>query len=97
MVTMTEQWLERADQSRPEPPPVDRHVRAALVTAMAAGLPLLHEHVSRAMGTDMFGPEGDRLLGLALLDIYSNPLLSSELAATARAGLNHPRETAPDE
>ncbi len=88
MVTATEQWLVRADDARPDPPAVDRRIRAALVTAMAAGLPLLHEHVSRAIGTDMFGPEGDRLLALGLLDIYSHQLITAETAAAAEAGFD---------
>jgi AcrR family transcriptional regulator len=87
MVTLTELWLARADEARPDPPTVDRRIRAALITAMAAGLPLLHEHVSRALGADMFGPAGERVLGLGLLDIYSHPLLSPETAAAAEAGL----------
>ncbi|HEX2820067.1 MAG TPA: TetR family transcriptional regulator [Streptosporangiaceae bacterium] len=86
MVTATEQWLARADDARPDPPAVDRRIRATLVTAMAAGLPLLHEHVSRAIGADMFGPEGDRLLALGLLDIYSHQLITAETAAAAEAG-----------
>jgi AcrR family transcriptional regulator len=90
MVTLTEQWLARADEGRPDPPAVDRRIRAALITAMASGLPLLHEHVSRALGADMFGPQGERVLGLGLLDIYSHPLLSTEAAATAEASLDPP-------
>jgi AcrR family transcriptional regulator len=85
MVTMTEEWIARADEGRSRPPPVDRRVRAALVTAMAAGIPLLHEHVSRAMGTSIFEPEGDRLMALALLDLYSHSLISEDTAASAGA------------
>jgi len=88
MVTMTEQWLARADRDRTDPPAVERRVRAAVVTAMAAGIPLLHQHVSRALGADMFSPQGDRLITLALLDIYSHRLLSAADAATADAGLD---------
>ena len=90
MVTATELWLARADQARPDPPVVDRRIRAALVTAMAAGIPLLHKQVSRAMGTDMFGPEGDRLLTLGLLDIYSHTIIDAETASAAAAGLDPP-------
>ena len=88
MVTMTEQWLARADEARSDPPAVDRRVRAALVTAMAAGVPLLQEHVSRVLGCDMFGPEGERLVARGLLDIYSHQLLDPEAAAAARAGFD---------
>jgi hypothetical protein len=54
---------------------------------MAAGIPLLHEHLSRTMGTDLFGPEGDRLLALGLLDIYSHTIISADIAAAAEARL----------
>ena len=86
MVAMTEQWLGRADDRRAEPPDIDRRVRAALVTAMAIGIPLLHEHVSRALGTDMFEPEGDRVMALALLDIYAHPLIDDATSSSVRAG-----------
>ena len=94
MVTQTEQWLARADAARPDPPAASRRIRAVLVTAMAAGIPLLHEHVSRAIGTDMFAPEGEQVVGLALLDIYSHALLDEETSAAAEAGL-YPPETQP--
>jgi hypothetical protein len=58
---------------------------------MGAGIPLLHEHLSRAIGTDMFGPEGERLVALGLLDIYSHKLLDEETAAAAEAGLERPQ------
>ncbi len=92
IVTMTEQWLTRADDSRPDAPTVDRRIRAALVTAMKIGIPLLHEHVSRALGTDMFGPEGERLVALALLDIYSHALIDQGTATSAAEGYE---ETGP--
>jgi AcrR family transcriptional regulator len=86
MVTMTERWLARADEARADPPAIDRRIRAALVTAMKVGIPLLHDHVSRALGTDMFEPEGERLVALALLDIYSHKLLDEEAASAAQVG-----------
>lgn len=91
LVTMTEAWLARADDARTDIPPVDRRVRAALVTAMKIGIPLLHEHVSRALRTDMFGTEGERLVALALLDIYSHTLIDSDVATAAAAGYEEPQ------
>lgn len=85
MVTMTEQWLALADDARSDPPTVDRRIRAAVVTAMAAGIPLLNEHVSRALGADMFTPDGDRVLALALLDIYSHSVIAQDTASGARS------------
>jgi TetR/AcrR family transcriptional regulator, regulator of cefoperazone and chloramphenicol sensitivity len=86
MVAMTEQWLTRADEVRPDPPAVDRRIRSALVTAMAMGIPLLRDHVSRAIGSDILEPEGDRLVVLALIDIYSHELLDARTAAAAGVG-----------
>ena len=88
MMTMTVQWLARADERRSDPPTIDRRIRAALVTAMAVGIPLLHDHVSRALGADMFEPEGDRLVALALLDIYSHNLLDERAATAATSGFD---------
>jgi AcrR family transcriptional regulator len=85
MVTMTEQWLSRADQVRPDPPAIDPRIRAALITAMKVGIPLLHDHVSRVLGTDMFEPEGEQLVALALIDIYSHRLLDERDAFAAKA------------
>ena len=86
LVTMTEAWLARSDDSRTDKPTVDRRIRAALATAMKIGIPLLHEHVSRALGTDMFGPDGERLIALALLDLYSHALIDEDVATSAAAG-----------
>jgi hypothetical protein len=59
---------------------------------MAAGISLLHEQLSREMGTDMLGPEGDRLLTLGLLDIYSHPIIDAATASAAEAGLDLPTD-----
>ena len=88
MVTMTEHWLKRADESRRDRPAVDRRIRAALISAMASGIPLLHEQLSRTVGADIFGPAGGRLVALGLLDIYSHPLISAEDAAAGETGID---------
>jgi len=88
MVEPTAQWFALADRDRTDPPYADLRTRAAVYTAMALGVPLLREHLSRVLGVDILSPEGDRLVALALLDIYSHPLLSPELAQTARDGLD---------
>jgi len=88
MVTATERWLARADEARSDPPTIDRRIRAALITAMAVGVPLLHDHVSRILGSNMFEPEGERLVALSLLDIYSHGLLDEETASAAASGFD---------
>ncbi len=91
MVASSEQWIERADRGRSDTSRVDRRIRAALVSAMATGIPLLHEQLSRVLGIDIFEPEGDRLITLALLDIYSHRLLDEHDVAAAAAGFDEER------
>lgn len=91
IVAMTEQWLADLDRNRPDPPDVGRTARAAVITAMALAVSVLHPHVSRGMGVDLLTPEGDQLLARTLIDIYSHPLMSPQDAALARAGLDRIR------
>jgi predicted ATP-dependent serine protease len=51
---------------------------------------LLHDHVSRAIGTDVFDPEGDRIVALALLDIFSHKPLDQEAATVGETGFSPP-------
>jgi AcrR family transcriptional regulator len=87
MVELSEQWLAEADAARPDPPGVDRRTRAAVITAMALSVPVLHEHLSRTIGVEVFSPEGDLLLARTLIDIYSHAMLSTEDAAKVLAAL----------
>lgn len=96
MVEVSEQWIAVADERRSDPPVADRRTRAAVFNAMALGVPLLHEQLSRVLGVDTFSREGDRRVALALLDIYSHAIVTPELAASARAGLDDaPGESSP--
>jgi AcrR family transcriptional regulator len=88
MVGPTEEWLALADHRRDDPPIGDLRTRAAVLVAMALGVSLLHEHISRAVGVDVLSPDGDRQLVLALLDLYSHALVTPELAASARAAFD---------
>ncbi|QRP51131.1 helix-turn-helix transcriptional regulator [Amycolatopsis sp. FDAARGOS 1241] len=83
MVELSAQWLAARDTERSDPPAADAKVRAAVSTAMALSITVLHQHVSRALGVDVFSPEGDALLARALIDLYSHPMLSLEDARTA--------------
>ncbi|MEU0571957.1 helix-turn-helix domain-containing protein [Nonomuraea sp. NPDC005983] len=95
LVEMGEQWLEEVDGKRPDPPYADRRVRAALGVAMALGVQILHRHLSRNMGVDMYSPEGDHLVARAMLDIYSHPMISPDEAAAMRDALDKVRGTSP--
>jgi TetR/AcrR family transcriptional regulator, regulator of cefoperazone and chloramphenicol sensitivity len=90
MVAMTEQSLLHTDKQRSEPPAADLRARAALMVAMALGIPVFREHISRSIGADFYSPEGDRRIALALLDIRSHPTISPETARTLRQGLDKP-------
>ena len=93
MVELTEPWFKLLDLSRPGESTVDVRVRAAVFNAMALGVPLLHEHIARVVGADLTTPEGDRVIANALLDLYSRPVVSQELAEAGRRALNasHPQ------
>ena len=86
MVEYSQRSVELADEHRTDAPMADSRARGAVLTAMSLGIPLLRQHLSRVLGTDVFTEEGERLLALAALDLYSHPLISPELAESARAG-----------
>ncbi|MEU4323716.1 TetR/AcrR family transcriptional regulator [Nonomuraea dietziae] len=88
MVELSEEWLAEADEKRSDTPDVDRKARATVGTAMALAVAVLHKHVSRGLGVDLYTPEGDLLLARTLIDIYSHPMLSVEEAAEVRAALD---------
>lgn len=90
MVTMAEQSLRLADAERPDRPAADLRTRATLTVAMALGIPAFRAHVGRSIGADIYSAEGDRRIALALLDIYSHPILSEETARTLGEGLTKP-------
>jgi AcrR family transcriptional regulator len=82
-----EAWIRAFDARREDEPDTDPRVRAAVVSAWGLALPMMLEHLSRVIGVDLTTPEGDALLARALLELYSQPLMSPEEAAAARAGL----------
>ncbi|GII63655.1 hypothetical protein Skr01_37400 [Sphaerisporangium krabiense] len=97
MVEMTEGWLATFEETGDVTFTADRRSRATVLTAMALAVPVLHEHVSRGLGVDTLTPEGDHRLAMALLDIYSHPLMSPEDAAAARVALDKVRDQTPAE
>jgi AcrR family transcriptional regulator len=85
MVALGEDWLHRyhADEV------TDPHGYAAVLVAMQSGLLMMHSQLSRWLGADIFTAEGHLRLTAALIDFYSRPLLSPELAEQARATVAH--------
>ncbi|SFP14348.1 TetR/AcrR family transcriptional regulator [Amycolatopsis rubida] len=83
MVELGTSRLVATDRQRTHPPTVDPKVRAAIGTAMALSITVLHQHISRAAGIDILSPAGDNMLARALIDIYSHPQLSLDEAQAA--------------
>jgi AcrR family transcriptional regulator len=90
MVAMTEQVLAEADKRRSAPPSADLRTRAALMVAMELGIPAFQAHISRSIGADIFSPEGDRRVVLAMLDITTHPVISPDGAGALRRGIEQP-------
>jgi hypothetical protein len=80
----------QVDKQRPDPPTADLRTRAALMVAMELGIPAFQAHISRSIGADIFSPEGDRRVVLAMLDITSHPPISADGAGALRRGMDRP-------
>ena len=89
MVDLTEAWLARNHPGEL----ADPRGYAALFVAMETGLLAMHAQLSRALGADIFSPEGHLRMGRVKLDFYSKPLLSPELAAQAQAAIDQLQAT----
>jgi hypothetical protein len=85
MVELCEAWLAQHNPGQMADP---RGYSAALV-AMQSGLLMMHSQLSRWLGADIFTAAGHLRLAGALIDFYSRPLLSPELAEQARATVRH--------
>lgn len=95
LAELSAQWLAEADSARPDPPEVSAEARGTVAAAMALSVTVLHAHVSRRLGVDVLGPEGQDVLARVLLDLYSHPYLSPEEAAALRSRL--PKGRTPDD
>jgi AcrR family transcriptional regulator len=91
MVELCQDWLNRHHPGQIADP---RGYSAALV-AMQTGLLMMHRPLSRWLGADIFTPEGHLLMAGALIDFYSQPLLSPELADQARTAVRHLKAAQP--
>lgn len=73
----------------------DPHAYAAVLAAMAFGVSVLHEHLTRTLGADPLTPAGYPRMTLAMLDILTDDLMSPELLAQTRAAVEQLRSFAP--
>lgn len=82
LVRVTEEHLAGDERSE-----ADHRARATVLTAMKLGITVLHEHVSRALGTDLYDSRGALRVGKAQLDLIRAEFLGREVFDQARTGL----------
>jgi AcrR family transcriptional regulator len=90
VVAFTQEYL--ANRPQTDAASTDARVQAAVFTAMKLGVVALHQHVSRALGTDSLAPAGLNQVRAALLDIVSADFAGEELMNVARSGLDRYRQ-----
>lgn len=77
----------------------DLRAQAVVLTAMRLGITVLHEHVSRGLGVEVFSTQGGPRVGRASLDVLAPGLMAEGIAERARAGLddfeNRPHQPRP--
>jgi AcrR family transcriptional regulator len=91
MVVLTEQWVSKYAPDITE----DHRAYAAVLVGMQSGILALHDHVSRALGVDIFTTEGHLRMAGALADFYSHPLLDSQFVAKVRGAMEPLRAPSP--
>jgi TetR/AcrR family transcriptional regulator, regulator of cefoperazone and chloramphenicol sensitivity len=84
LVQLGKAWFERHDPAASE----DLWALSAVIVAMHTGLVMMHDHLARNLGADVFTPEGHLRMSRALIDLYSRPLLDAQTAATARSTID---------
>lgn len=93
MVEETVSQLEMGEKAGMIKPGPDRRHRAAMMIVMRMGGFMLSDHLSRALGVDVYSEEGMLAMSSAGLDIIGDGILTAETAADARAGLDAARAT----
>lgn len=88
MVEIAEQWVALHNPGVS----ADPRAYAAVLVAMQTGPTILYEQLSRVLGEDVLGSEGNLRMSRAVVDVHSHTLLSPELAAQAHATLSELQE-----
>ena len=84
MVDITEGLLKEHSNLRD----ADFRGQAAVFVAMRLGVMVLGDHVSRALGADLFDPKVSARVGRAGLDIIDPEFVGRDIADLARSGLD---------
>jgi hypothetical protein len=85
MVELGEAWLTTHNPGQM----ADPRGYSAVLVAMQTGMLMMHSQLSRWLGADIFTAEGHLRLTEAMIDFFSQPLLSPELAEQARTAVRH--------
>jgi AcrR family transcriptional regulator len=97
MVTMTERTLEWPSRAASNAV-AQKRIRATVLTAMASGIPLFCDHLSRALGVDVLAPEGNELVMTTLFEIFApRPVSDDSANATSGVGLEINKDRPPTE
>jgi AcrR family transcriptional regulator len=78
-VEFTREMLESPPPGILKPNTSDLHAYSAAMAAMSIGVVVLHEHLSRALDVDTLSAEGYPRLTKALLEVFTDDILSPEL------------------
>lgn len=65
----------------------DPHDRAAVLVAMRLGMIVLHTHLSRNLGAELFSTDGSTRIGHAMLDLLADDLTDPIVLEDARRGV----------
>jgi len=91
LVVRTEEWISKNSPDVTD----DYRGYATVLVGMQSGMLAMHDHVSRALGVDIFTTDGNLRMAGALTDFYSHPLLDLEYVAKAREAMASLRATHP--
>lgn len=83
MVALTERYLVDV------PGKSDVRARAVVFTAMRLGLTVMHEHVSRGLGADLFSSAASTRVANATLDLVAPEIIPDGVADRVRHALDH--------
>ncbi|XVQ14629.1 TetR/AcrR family transcriptional regulator [Spirillospora sp. CA-255316] len=90
-VAVTKAMLEDPGLGLNKPQTSDLHAYSAAMVAMSFGAIVLHEHLSRALGANTLTDEGYPRLGLAMIEVYTDNVVSADLVERGKAAFDEMR------
>lgn len=87
-VQFTKEMMESPPPGLSKPTTSDLHAYAVAMASMSFGVIALHEHLTRALGVDTLSAEGYPRLTRALIEVFTDNLLSPELVEQSLAAMD---------